>query len=222
MVQAIATRILASIVAPIILIHGYSDDASVWDTWVSWLRSDNFTNIYPITFKNNDQCGTVQSHAAELKNMINTILNDTDSDQVNIVAHSKGGLDARSYISQNPGKVDNLIMIATPNQGTPAAYMEVTSCMYTDAPGRADLEPNSQATNSPDSNSTKYWTIAGNLSDPCYFVLAMYACHAFPNDGFVTVESALSHYKSLGIFNYNHTTLLTEKDVYHKVLPILE
>lgn len=219
--KTIATRILASIITPIILIHGYSDDASVWDTWMSWLKSDNLTQVYPVTFEHDDRCGTVQSHATELKGFINKITNHTGSDQVNIVAHSKGGLDARSYISQNPDKVSNLIMIGTPNLGTYASYMEVTPCMFGSMAGRADMEPDSAAIRSPDHNNTNYYTITGNRSDVCYFVMAMYACYAFQNDGFVTTESATAHYRSLGTFAHNHTELLTEKDVYQKVLSII-
>lgn len=202
---------------PLILIHGYSDDSSVWDTWNNWLEQDNITKVTSINFK--DSCGSVAEHAQELKNIIKK--NET----VNIVAHSKGGLDAREYISQNPGRVANLIMIGTPNLGTPAAYMEVTECMFSDsaAEGRKDLEPLEHPNDSgiPDINITNYYTVAGNLSSPCYFIMAPLACSMFPNDGFVTVDSAKSHYQTLGTYPYNHTSLLTSKDIYQKVMSII-
>jgi triacylglycerol esterase/lipase EstA (alpha/beta hydrolase family) len=48
--------------------------------------------------------------------------NKTHSDKINIVAHSKGGLDARMYLANDPlNDVEKLIMIGTPNQGSPIA-----------------------------------------------------------------------------------------------------
>ena len=51
---------------PILLIHGYAQDQSVWDTWERWLGRDNFSNIFPIKFRNDDRCGSVQQHAEEV------------------------------------------------------------------------------------------------------------------------------------------------------------
>jgi triacylglycerol esterase/lipase EstA (alpha/beta hydrolase family) len=42
--------------------------------------------------------------------------------KINIVGHSKGGLDARVFLDMTDTKdVANLIMIGTPNTGSPAA-----------------------------------------------------------------------------------------------------
>ena len=88
---------------------------------VGW-RADNFSKVYSITFPLDDRCGLTEEHAMELKNIVDKILSETHSEKVNIVAHSKGGLDARWYIANsNPDKVANLIMIGTPNAGSPAA-----------------------------------------------------------------------------------------------------
>jgi len=208
------TTILFTAIAPIVLIHGYSEDSSVWDSWVSWLKSDGFDNIHQITFSNDDECGSVKSHAAEL----DKILNNT---QVNIVAHSKAGLDTRYYIAHYPDKVANLIMIGTPNRGTPAGYMDLTECAFQGSTGLEDLQPGSTATLVPDSNTTNYYAVAGDYPAPCYIVIERPTCYVIANDGFVTVDSAKSNYTSLGIFHYNHNTLVTQKDVYEKILPIL-
>lgn len=207
------------ILLPLVLVHGYAEDSIVWNPWRTWLEEDGFDllKVFPVTFVNDDECGSVKSHANELKSIVDQILNWTGSDQVNIAAHSKGVLDARMYIAENPGTVKNLVMIAGPNLGTPAAYTDLTSC----AGSRAllDLLPDSPATKSPDQNSTKYWVIAGNNSSPCFMTTFRPMCYVVPNDGFVPVESALSNYTSLGTFPYNHNQLLTEKDVYQTALP---
>lgn len=179
---------------------------------MSWLKSDNMTGM-PITFSKDDRCGTVQDHAAELYSIIK-------NQRVNIVAHSQGGLDARWYISHYPtNKVANLIMIATPNAGTTAAYIDLTSCAFQGSAGLVDLQPDSKATQSVDRRDiTHYYAIAGNYPVPCYFVIQRIC---YDTDGLVTVDSATdkgnSNYTLLGVFPYNHAELLTHKEIYEKV-----
>jgi triacylglycerol esterase/lipase EstA (alpha/beta hydrolase family) len=114
----------------------------------------------------NDECGTVAQHATDLVNQINTILSATHSDKVNIVPHSKGGLDARWYIAHsNSDKVANLVMIGTPNEGTAASYLDLTSCALAGSHGLWDLQPNSDASKAvDDKQTTHFYTIAGNYS----------------------------------------------------------
>lgn len=214
---------------PILLIHGYGEDPSFWNYWINWLRADHFdmTKVKAVTFQNDyDVCGSVAEHATELTNIVNNMLNGTGYDKVNIVAHSKGGLDARWYIQNNDiDKVANLIMIGTPNSGTTAAFWQYYGCPFG---SDFDLWPGSQATQAADSQSTHYYTIAGDYAIPCFLVspIPFASCSFLPNDGFVTVHSAQCSYDhcytSLARpFLYNHEGLLTQKDVYDKVLPIL-
>lgn len=212
---------LLGLALPIILIHGYAEDSSVWDEWLGWMDENGLNNAYPVTFSNDDRCGSVEEHSHELSSIVDSILNDTGSDRVNMIAHSKGGLDARWYISENPNKVSSLIMIATPNTGTPAAYMDLTTCSFEGGAGLEDLQPDSEATQAADQPDTDYYTIAGNYSNPCAIVIHRYICYLVENDGLVTVDSATSHYKILGTFGYHHSTILEHRDVYETVLPIL-
>lgn len=59
-----------------------------------------------------------------LKKVIETAKTSASTSKVNLVAHSMGGLVARSYIQGNDyaNDVDNLIMIATPNKGSSDVY----------------------------------------------------------------------------------------------------
>lgn len=197
---------------PIILVHGYSENASIWNSWVSWMHQDHINNVQTVTFPHNDQCGTASEHAMELKKIIG---NRT----VDVVAHSMGGLEARLL---NSAHIKNLIMIATPNEGTEAAYTDLTPCG--NSTSTEDLQPGSDIVQTPDADSsnTHYFAIAGNSSDPCLFIeMFRYICYDIPNDGLVTVDSALSHYQSLGVFPYNHEGLLAHREIYEKVMPTI-
>lgn len=215
---------------PILLIHGYNEYPSILDSWRGWLQADNFSNIYSIRFQD-DKCGSVEAHAAELNNIVNGILHDTGYEKVNIVAHSKGGLDARWYIGHSGiDKVANLIMIGTPNSGSPSAVWDISGCL----PGSdSDLFPGSSATEVVDRpQSTHYYTIAGNwMSDNvCWIGIFEYrdGGNCFipgPDDLLVPLNSAESsphyNYMLLGIFPYSHVELLQHRDVYERVFPIL-
>ncbi|PWU80702.1 MAG: hypothetical protein DLM72_10990 [Candidatus Nitrosopolaris wilkensis] len=64
------------------------------------------------------------------------IKSETGQDRVNIVGHSKGGLDARVYLANRTYNVANLIMIGTPNAGSPLAQSSIIC-----APAVYDLKP---------------------------------------------------------------------------------
>lgn len=215
---------------PILLIHGYGEDSSIWNSWIHWLGAGPSSKVYSVTF-HNDKCGSVAEHAIELNGIVNKILHDTGGNNVNIVAHSKGGLDARSYIAHSTvDKVANLIMIGTPNSGSTAAWVDITGCPFG---SDKDLFPGSAATEVRDRpESTNYHTIVGNYlpDDMCWLGLIPYHdggnCFIAGKDDFlVPVDSAASspllHYASLGQFPYDHFALLIHRDVFNRALPVL-
>lgn len=65
----------------------------------------------------------VETRADLLAKQIDQILIDTESEKVNIIAHSMGGLDARYLISKlgYEDKIASLTTVATPHRGTPFA-----------------------------------------------------------------------------------------------------
>lgn len=203
---------LLALALPIFLIHGYSEDSQVWNSWKGWLSHDGFS--FEIPTSKADQCGNVGDKAAELNKTIG-------NREVNIVAHSQGGLVARWFVAHYPNHVKNLVLIATPNLGTPAAWMDLTNCPFianSSVSALEDLLPNSTATLSPDSPNTKYYAIAGNYSNPCVIVIQRSLCYL--SDGFVPVSSALSHYPVLRVYPLNHTGLLNDRSIYATILPI--
>jgi pimeloyl-ACP methyl ester carboxylesterase len=207
---------------PVVLIHGYAQDRSVWNTWIQWLENDNFVEIYPIKFQQDDKCGSAQQHAMELGTIVDSILEDTGDERLNIVGYSKGGLDARGYLATGTDKVANLIMIGTPNEGTTAAYWDTTDCPDGAA---ADLLPRSPATRVQDHpENTNYFAIAGNWNPDiwCPSILGIWYpdggnCLIYgEDDRLVTVKSVFSspEYIPIGEFPYDHFNLLRQQDVY--------
>ena len=69
-----------------------------------------------------DECGSALDHSNDLSQIVQDVKSWRLNDQVNMVSHSKGGLDARVYLDKSgTHDVANLIMIGTPNGGNPLA-----------------------------------------------------------------------------------------------------
>lgn len=141
---------------PVLLVHGYLEDATIWRTWENLLSEDNI-QFYTVTFTNEDECGSAAAHAVELQRIIQKILNSTGYNKVNIAAHSKGGLDARAYLATGTDTVVNLIMIGTPNAGSPLPLLN-SIC----APAVLDLRPGASVQEAPRNVHAKYFTISGD------------------------------------------------------------
>ena len=201
---------------PVLLIHGYMEDAAVWNKWIDLLKKDGIS-AYPITFKQaDDKCGSSAEHAKELSKIIGQITDETGQNKVNIVGHSKGGLDARVYLANNTKDVANLVMIGTPNAGSPLAESS-EECK----PAVYDLRPGAAATEVKMNPNTKYYTIAGDWnpkSGNCQLTLALPFEQSSssklpkPNDGMVPLSSVESqdYFINLGHSKSCHTNLMSE------------
>ena len=108
---------------PILLVHGLA----MKDTFFmkSFGRIDRILRIQGHTvYKSNvDAVGSVESNAKQLKEEIESILRETGAEKVNLIAHSKGGLDAK-YMIEHFGmeeRVASLTTLCTPHLGSPVA-----------------------------------------------------------------------------------------------------
>src|SRR5688500_11125318 len=201
---------------PVLLIHGYMEDASVWNKWVELLKNDGIPT-YPITFKqSDDKCGSAAEHAKELSKIIGQIKDETGQNKVNIVGHSKGGLDARVYLANDTKDVANLVMIGTPNAGSPLAQSSEVC-----TPAVYDLRPGAAATEVQMNPNTKYYTIAGDWNPDlgnCQLTpfLPMeqsgFSNLPKPNDGIVPLSSVESqdYFINLGHSKSCHSNLMSE------------
>jgi len=191
---------------PVLLVHGYAEDAAVWKKWEDMLRKDGI-QFFTVTFKDSDdKCGSAKQHAIELEKMVQDIKEQSGAQKINIVGYSKGGLDARVFLDITDTKdVANLIMIGTPNAGSPVAETN-----YACAPAVYDLRLGANATKAVINPNTKYYTIAGNWMPLTQGNLMVPG----NDDGLVPVESVESqqYFQSLGRTEHGHAELLSEKE----------
>ncbi len=110
---------------PIVLVHGLA----MKDTFFmkAWGRIDRILRSEGHTvYKSNvDGFGSVENNASQLKEDIEKILETEKCEKVNIIAHSKGGLDSK-YMIKNLGminRVASLTTLCTPHRGSPIASL---------------------------------------------------------------------------------------------------
>jgi triacylglycerol lipase len=104
---------------PLLFVHGLAfRDMRFFNYWG---RVPRFLKKYgaDIYYGNQEGLGTIERNGEDLCERIHAILAETGAEKVNIIAHSKGGLDARYAISTlgMADKVASLTTMNTPHRG---------------------------------------------------------------------------------------------------------
>ncbi len=102
---------------PIVLVHGWGGNASSWDTFKGFLDDDGIPYRVASTL---DPKGSISDNAGKIREEINAAKAEFGVDKVNLIVHSKGGVDSRMAI-RYAGDVEHLIQLASPNHGTKVA-----------------------------------------------------------------------------------------------------
>lgn len=130
---------------PILLLHGYraggvtGGNADSYDNISAFLAANNIPHEKAIDGWNGNASFAAQ--AASLVNIINDTKNKYGVEKLNIIAHSKGGIDARLYLRNNGSRsVQTFIQAGPPNHGQNIAG--ALGVNWTDAAGQ-DLDPES-------------------------------------------------------------------------------
>jgi len=105
---------------PLVLIHGVGFKDFKYINYWGRIPKELIRNGATIYYGNQEAWGTVEYNAQDIKDKILDIISKTECEKVNIIAHSKGGLDARYMISNlNMGEyVASLTSIAVPHRGS--------------------------------------------------------------------------------------------------------
>jgi triacylglycerol lipase len=108
---------------PVLLIHGcgFRDKVFGMDYWgrIPKLMEKNGVEVY---YGGTDSWGSIESNAQKIKETIENIVKKHGMEKFNIIAHSRGGLEARYLISslELSHKIASLTTISTPHRGVKA------------------------------------------------------------------------------------------------------
>lgn len=168
-------------------------------------------NGFKVSAPNLAFAGPIDSRAVGLSNHVSEVLRETQSQKVNIIAHSMGGLDARHMIVDKgmADRVATLTTIGTPHHGTSVAdhFAQPVGAALVheldqaiDVDGLANLrtaacaEFNQRAEDAEARNAVVYQTYAASESIPHVFLPLFFSWdhirrHEGDNDGLVSVRS---------------------------------
>jgi len=129
---------------PLVLVHGLWSNWKAWETWQNILTTSHSYDwkAFPVgenagkgvlntggAFLSTTPTASIGENARQLESYIKYAQEDRNAWHVDVVAHSLGGLISRYYISQimppstpdGRPKIEHLIMLGTPNMGSPCA-----------------------------------------------------------------------------------------------------
>ncbi len=138
------TRNLKVAPKPLVLVHGLWSNWQAWEPWQNILTTSHSYDwkAFPVgekaekgrmntggSFLSTDPTNSIGENAREVEKYIKYAQEDRNAWHVDIVAHSMGGLISRYYIDQimpvdtkdGRPKVTKLILLGTPNMGSPCA-----------------------------------------------------------------------------------------------------
>ena len=105
---------------PIILVHGIALRESKYFKAFGRIEKTLKDAGYSVYTANIDAFGSIESNAEQLKEIILGVLKESGADAVNVIAHSKGGLDTK-YMLKNldmADKVSSFTTLCTPHKGS--------------------------------------------------------------------------------------------------------
>jgi pimeloyl-ACP methyl ester carboxylesterase len=226
------TRNLKIAPKPVVLVHG------AWSHWKQFETWQNiFTTTHSYDWKafpvgeninkgiintgrdplSSEETNSTPQNAESLKSYVRYAQEDRNAWHVDIVAHSIGGLIARYYINKlmpdnaldGRPTVSHLLMLGTPNLGTPCADVMDFAFEATGKSPRVVREMRQDSVaefnrSNPYTKGVKFSALAGNsLPVTCKTIV--------PNDGFVPVPSALWTIKDTAQTSEIHTDLTGTK-----------
>jgi len=106
------------VVRPVVMAHGILSDHSVWSTiWVNNLTQAGVLNDGTLDL---GKLASIEDNAAKIAGAVSKAKQRWGVDKVNLVGHSKGGLDSRQYVEGNQD-VEQVLQLGTPNGASPLA-----------------------------------------------------------------------------------------------------
>ena len=105
---------------PIVLVHGIAAKQLRILNAFGQIGEELKKEGYTVYISDNDGFGSIENNAEQLKKYIEKVLLQTGAEKVNIIAHSKGGLDSKYMITKlgMEDKVASLTTLCTPHKGS--------------------------------------------------------------------------------------------------------
>jgi pimeloyl-ACP methyl ester carboxylesterase len=120
---------------PVLLVHGFVDNRSIFAVMRHGLRRRGFASV--CSWNYSPLLTDVAQGADDLGRHIERICEQTGHDRIHVVGHSLGGLIARYHVQKQGGdrRVESLVTLGTPHQGSLWAHVLPTPLVRQLRPG---------------------------------------------------------------------------------------
>ena len=110
-------------VVPVVLVHGFMCNGAVWWSVRRRLRKAGYPAHHALTLE--PLFNDIDTYATQLAAYVERVRNQHGVDRVLLVAHSMGGLVARTYVERLGGaaRVSGVLTLGSPHHGTALAAM---------------------------------------------------------------------------------------------------
>jgi pimeloyl-ACP methyl ester carboxylesterase len=221
---------------PVVLVHGLISTAEKFNVYINYLESiglqgyavgdGQFEGVLNMGDVSNPAAPTltIAENAAQLDTYIDGVKRSTGAEQVDLIAHSMGGLVSRYYIHElmTDDDVAQLIMLGTPNGGSTCGGLLSSLGFF--LPAALELRPsylneifNQQITNT---RGVPFHAVAGSfINDPAFS-----PCSDVPSDSSVSQASVEAISLQLaGIPPLEHNFLVTDEAAFKGMIqPLLQ
>ena len=116
-----------SCVVPVLLVHGYYSNPDTWYNLGAFLDLEGY-DYYPVDIRKGYlgvmiANGDIKEASEKIRDNIYDLKKEYRAKEVDIIAHSMGGLVSRWYVNRvGENNVRNLVMLGTPNHGSELFY----------------------------------------------------------------------------------------------------
>lgn len=204
---------------PVLLVHGFADTAETpwWDVLEDRLVAEGYDEDrisalslgeIPLT-----TVDSPQDYAREVCNRVQAMADEHDS-EVDVIAHSMGGLDTRWCVEKLGGAeyVDDLVTLGTPHQGTYMAYFAFPTPAGRDMiPGSDFLDRLNDGEMADSVEYTAVWSDWDELIAP---------------DDYATIPAeerrSVSEARNVKVENVFHVELVWDEDVFERYVRYLD
>lgn len=120
---------------PVVMVHGILSEGTTWASrWGNAFADMGLPYSHDL---NMGALDSIANNAMKIGVKVNSVKDQWGVDKVNLLCHSKGGLDARHYVEYH-NDIEQMIQIGTPNAGSPLADA-IQACAINASPGIAVL-----------------------------------------------------------------------------------
>jgi len=152
---------------PIIFVHGLYHNHTAWYLYLRWFRRWGWRHMKAINLRGKFR--SIHEFARILADEVEKVIAETQSEKVDLVGQSMGGLVIRTYLSENSGqaKIRRVVTLGSPHRGSKLAVFGLGQGAKEMIPGSAFLESLNQGVQIPEGGRFyAIYTIVDNMVLP--------------------------------------------------------